>query len=442
MRRGSRSRAERRHDECDVDVSPRASADPECPSGGFPDDRAAPRQHDSLTRVLPRRPTPVADRHLDALRARAAPAGWYGRSRRPSARRTQRDAPRSRAPARGRLPSCRRAPVSTRARRDRAQSSILHSDVKTGRRGGRLRRRYVRLATSRPRRPRRQQTQSACELPPLRGNGTLSRYGSTTQTSSQVATNQQDPGMELPGSIGKEEEMTEAASAAASTRRAVGGGSFDRHGADRADGSADGGDHGRRHRERADHVENGTRLNAVGRLCARSIPAASIDGVNGASVVEMGRPVDRIRDAVPGEALTLEALHRRSSDVWDEDRAHLAAHPDAIEPPHQAIAEGRVRVAVDDKGRALGFSVVLQVEDGACELDDLFVEPDSMRLGVGRLLVEDVAARAATEGARRVMVTANPRALGFYERLGFRITGEAPTRFAPAPRMTLDLFPA
>ena len=74
-----------------------------------------------------------------------------------------------------------------------------------------------------------------------------------------------------------------------------------------------------------------------------------------------------------------------------------------------------------------------------CELDDLFVEPDSMGLGVGRLLVEDVAARAATEGANRVMVTANPRALGFYERLGFRITGEASTRFAPAPRMTLDL---
>jgi len=36
-------------------------------------------------------------------------------------------------------------------------------------------------------------------------------------------------------------------------------------------------------------------------------------------------------------------------------------------------------------------------------------------------------------------VTANPRALGFYERLGFRITGEAPTRFATAPRLRLDL---
>jgi ribosomal protein S18 acetylase RimI-like enzyme len=152
--------------------------------------------------------------------------------------------------------------------------------------------------------------------------------------------------------------------------------------------------------------------------------------------------VDRIRDALPDEALALEALHRRSSDVWDEDRAHLAAHPDAIEPHHQAIAEGRVRVAVDGEGRPLGFSVVLPIQERSCELDDLFVEPDSMRVGVGRLLVEDVAARAATEGANCVTVTANPRAVGFYERLGFRITGEASTRFARAPRMALDLSPS
>ncbi len=148
---------------------------------------------------------------------------------------------------------------------------------------------------------------------------------------------------------------------------------------------------------------------------------------------------NRIRDAQPDEALALEALHRRSSDYWDEDRARLAAHPDAIEPPRQAIAEGRVRIAVDVAGRRLGFSVILPIEDGSCELDDLFVEPDSMGLGIGRLLVEDVATRAAAAGAIRVNVIANPRAVGFYQRLGFQITGEASTRFARAPRMTLDL---
>lgn len=132
-------------------------------------------------------------------------------------------------------------------------------------------------------------------------------------------------------------------------------------------------------------------------------------------------------------------LHRRSSDVWDEDRADLAAHPDAIEPPHPAIAEGRARVAVDASGRVLGFSVVLAIADGRCELDDLFVEPDRMRRGIGRILVHDVAARARAAGAQYVDVIANPNALGFYSRLGFEVTGRAATRFGEAPRMTLDL---
>jgi ribosomal protein S18 acetylase RimI-like enzyme len=146
-----------------------------------------------------------------------------------------------------------------------------------------------------------------------------------------------------------------------------------------------------------------------------------------------------IRDARPEEALALESLQRRASDVWEDHRAQLAAHPDAIAPPHQAIAEGRVRVAADASDHPLGFSVVLPVKEGRCELDDLFVEPDRMRMGIGRLLVHDVAVRAAAAGASHVDVIANPNALGFYSRLGFEITGQASTRFGDAPRMTLYL---
>lgn len=149
--------------------------------------------------------------------------------------------------------------------------------------------------------------------------------------------------------------------------------------------------------------------------------------------------VDAIRDARPDEAPALAALQRRSADVWDEYRAQLAANPDAIEPPHRAIADGRVRVAADASGRLLGFSVVLPIRDGRCELDDLFVEPEWMRRGVGRLLVADLTARAAAAGASHVEVIANPNALAFYERLGFETTGQASTRFGEAPRMSLEL---
>jgi GNAT superfamily N-acetyltransferase len=149
--------------------------------------------------------------------------------------------------------------------------------------------------------------------------------------------------------------------------------------------------------------------------------------------------VDRIRDAHLSEASALESLQRRASDVWEEYRAQLVAHPEAIAAPHEAIAAGWVRVAVDAGGRLLGFATAVPGEAGSWELEDLFVEPDVMRRGVGRLLVEDLAKSAADMGAMSLDVTANPNAAGFYSRLGFGETGRASTRFGPAPRMTLDL---
>jgi hypothetical protein len=67
----------------------------------------------------------------------------------------------------------------------------------------------------------------------------------------------------------------------------------------------------------------------------------------------------RIRNATATEAPALEALQRRSSDVWEEYREQLAANPDAIELPQAFIDKGWVRVAVDIHETQVGFSVVV-----------------------------------------------------------------------------------
>jgi GNAT superfamily N-acetyltransferase len=125
--------------------------------------------------------------------------------------------------------------------------------------------------------------------------------------------------------------------------------------------------------------------------------------------------------------------------IWASDRDFLLANPDAIELPAGAIEDGRVRVAVDDAGRRLGFSLVLPVAEGACELDGLFVEPDAMRRGIGGALVRDAAERARARGAVRMDVIANDNARRFYERAGFRGEKWVPTRFRPGLRMSLPL---
>ena len=143
----------------------------------------------------------------------------------------------------------------------------------------------------------------------------------------------------------------------------------------------------------------------------------------------------RIRDSERGEAPELEALQRRALDVWEGDRELLAVHRDALAIPRAWIDEGKVRVAVDDDGRALGLAVA--VED---ELDSIYVDPDRTGGGVGRLLVEDAAAQARRTGAQALHTTANRNSLAFYERVGFAATGEeVESRFGPGIRMRLDL---
>jgi predicted N-acetyltransferase YhbS len=146
----------------------------------------------------------------------------------------------------------------------------------------------------------------------------------------------------------------------------------------------------------------------------------------------------RIRLAQPSERDALEQLQRRSSVHQPMYREQLAAHPDAIEVPAKQITAGLVRVAEQDDV-VVGFAVLQERSGDACELDGLFVEPDRMRAGVGRRLVEDAKRIARERGATRIDVVANPQALAFYEAVGFARTGEAQTRFGPAPRMSLSI---
>jgi GNAT superfamily N-acetyltransferase len=150
--------------------------------------------------------------------------------------------------------------------------------------------------------------------------------------------------------------------------------------------------------------------------------------------------VEVIRDATLDEAPVLEDLQRRSSLVWEEYRAQLTAHPDAISLPVSLIRDATVRVACGSD-RILGFSVTVPNpgRDGADELDGLFVEPDAMRGGVGRALIADLVAHAERRGSSAIEVTANPRALDFYRAVGFRDRETVSTRFGPGLRMRLEL---
>lgn len=137
-----------------------------------------------------------------------------------------------------------------------------------------------------------------------------------------------------------------------------------------------------------------------------------------------------VRPARTDEHDALVAIQRRASLALDEYRDVLLANPDAFGLPDGQIERGDVIVAEID-GRLAGFAAL----DGS-ELDALFVEPERWRRGIGAALIEASVHEARRRGLSLVTVVANPAARAFYEKCGFRVEGEAETRFGPAIRMS------
>jgi GNAT superfamily N-acetyltransferase len=144
-----------------------------------------------------------------------------------------------------------------------------------------------------------------------------------------------------------------------------------------------------------------------------------------------------IRFAVPADLGVLSDVFRRSSLSNEGDRVSLLAHPDALAFSDRAVHEQRARVAIAD-GRIVGFATTL-IAGQVSVLEDLFVDPDWARRGIGRELVVDAVGTARRQGAPRMEVTANGHALGFYEKAGFVLEGVVETRFGPGSRMHLDI---
>jgi GNAT superfamily N-acetyltransferase len=138
-----------------------------------------------------------------------------------------------------------------------------------------------------------------------------------------------------------------------------------------------------------------------------------------------------VRSATDSDLEGLRAVYRRASLSNDGDRAALLAHPDVLLwQPAGEIPAG-TRLATDVGGRIVGFATVVG-SDPVLELEDLFVDPDSRRRGIARLLIQDAVVRA---GSASIEVTANPHAAEFYAATGFTWVDDTETPFGPAPRL-------
>jgi GNAT superfamily N-acetyltransferase len=129
----------------------------------------------------------------------------------------------------------------------------------------------------------------------------------------------------------------------------------------------------------------------------------------------------------------LREVYRRSALSNEGDRELFAVHPELLEWSDLAVEEGRTRVAVVG-GRVAGFAT-LAFTNRSAEVEDLFVDPDCTRQGIGKALIEDIATGARTAGWPFIEVDANPHALRFYASAGFVAIGDAVVPYGTGVRM-------
>ena len=144
-----------------------------------------------------------------------------------------------------------------------------------------------------------------------------------------------------------------------------------------------------------------------------------------------------IRLGTSADLAAASGVYRRASLSNAGDRDNLLAHPEYLVLGPEGLAEGRTHVAVQD-GSVVGFATWAETA-GTIELEDLFVDPGSMRRGIATSLVSCIAEVLRAHGAERLEVTANPHAMGFYRAAGFIDRGVAETNFGAAPRLVLVL---
>jgi GNAT superfamily N-acetyltransferase len=132
-----------------------------------------------------------------------------------------------------------------------------------------------------------------------------------------------------------------------------------------------------------------------------------------------------LREPTVEELPALSALCLRSKAAWGYDNHFMEACRGelTIEPCDLRLTS--IAVAEED-GKIVGVAQV-KVVGREADLLKLFVEPTTLRRGIGRALFVWATDQATSGGANRLAIEADPDAVPFYRRMGAEDCGFAPS---------------
>lgn len=139
-----------------------------------------------------------------------------------------------------------------------------------------------------------------------------------------------------------------------------------------------------------------------------------------------------IRRSRHEEGEKLIAIWRRSVDAT-HDFLSNAYRAELEELVSDFLPEAPLWVAVTDQDEAVGFMLLTGEH-----MDALFVDPDVRGQGIGKMLVEHALTLAP--GLTTNVNEQNTQAVGFYKKMGFKVTGRSEVDDLGKPYPLLNLI--
>ncbi len=134
-----------------------------------------------------------------------------------------------------------------------------------------------------------------------------------------------------------------------------------------------------------------------------------------------------IRPAQKADCAALTALALRSKAYWGYSAEFIAQCRAELTIDDRYIAEHAVFVLcrTDRRGESarIGFYALEELAPGRYELGHLFVEPNWIGRGLGRLLLDSARDQASRRGGTMLVIQSDPHAEPFYLAQGARRVG-------------------
>lgn len=131
----------------------------------------------------------------------------------------------------------------------------------------------------------------------------------------------------------------------------------------------------------------------------------------------------------------------RSKSTWGYPKSTMAVFAKELTHGPELIENSFAAIVACVGSQITGYFTLVRCDDDTIELDFMFVSPEFIGQGIGTAMMLEVIRLAVSHDAERLTLTADPNAVGFYQRFGADIVGDhqssIPNRTIPMMEIAL-----